>query len=292
MNKRIKTLILVVLGILLVSGISGCIQCNKPYIQVGSECCLDTNDNSICDRDEVQNESKTELKGECMLKSGDKLMSIGKICKTDQECIAYRDIALRSIPEYLVYDVKCIPLSPYKALKIDGKLVPCYDRTDCLDAILSKISEDYPEKFKEGIIELMICENNLCNATEEIIRAFFPEELGYYTSEKCIIDTTGSGLFCDENLVNADSMSDQINMGIKNILTDSVVINSIKVGTICTNNVIDEIIAPDTYSNIIIPCTGLIKGKLNVDLIIKYTIITDIGNFSKTAPGSLSIIVD
>ena len=26
--------------------------CNLPYIKVGSECCLDKNDNKICDRDE------------------------------------------------------------------------------------------------------------------------------------------------------------------------------------------------------------------------------------------------
>lgn len=30
---------------------SGCLQqtCNKPYILVGDECCLDENDNKICD---------------------------------------------------------------------------------------------------------------------------------------------------------------------------------------------------------------------------------------------------
>ena len=35
---------------------SGCIQqvtCNKPYIKVGKECCLDINDNDICDKDET-----------------------------------------------------------------------------------------------------------------------------------------------------------------------------------------------------------------------------------------------
>ena len=30
--------------------------CNKPYILVGTECCLDQNDNSICDKDEVKQE--------------------------------------------------------------------------------------------------------------------------------------------------------------------------------------------------------------------------------------------
>jgi hypothetical protein len=33
--------------------------CVRPYIQVGSECCLDANDNGICDRDEAVSESTT-----------------------------------------------------------------------------------------------------------------------------------------------------------------------------------------------------------------------------------------
>jgi len=39
--------------LLLVSGCCQQITCNKPYILVGTECCLDQNDNSICDKDEV-----------------------------------------------------------------------------------------------------------------------------------------------------------------------------------------------------------------------------------------------
>ena len=41
--------------------LSGCIQpptnnptCNSPYIKVGNDCCLDSNKNSICDKDEPQ----------------------------------------------------------------------------------------------------------------------------------------------------------------------------------------------------------------------------------------------
>ena len=48
-------------GLILISLIliSGCFNnnrtdlvCNKPYILVGAECCLDQNDNLICDKDE------------------------------------------------------------------------------------------------------------------------------------------------------------------------------------------------------------------------------------------------
>jgi len=47
-------LVLVIVGIIV---ISGCIQqevtCNPPYIKVGISCCLDINNNSICDKDET-----------------------------------------------------------------------------------------------------------------------------------------------------------------------------------------------------------------------------------------------
>jgi len=35
------------------------IVCNKPYILVGSSCCLDANDNRVCDKDETQNPVET-----------------------------------------------------------------------------------------------------------------------------------------------------------------------------------------------------------------------------------------
>ncbi len=46
-----KTKLLIFLLITFVF-ITGCTTCNKPYIKVGNECCLDNNDNSICDADE------------------------------------------------------------------------------------------------------------------------------------------------------------------------------------------------------------------------------------------------
>jgi len=41
------------------------VVCNSPYIQVGTECCLDINSNGICDNDEVVEEEKNiwELNG-------------------------------------------------------------------------------------------------------------------------------------------------------------------------------------------------------------------------------------
>lgn len=36
--------------------------CNKPYIQVGSECCLDKNGDKVCDKDEQTDIKETEAK--------------------------------------------------------------------------------------------------------------------------------------------------------------------------------------------------------------------------------------
>lgn len=51
-----------IIGVLLVLiAIAGCGQkvvCNKPYILVGTECCLDQNNNAICDKDESANPIK------------------------------------------------------------------------------------------------------------------------------------------------------------------------------------------------------------------------------------------
>lgn len=54
-----KVKFIVVLLLISIIFISGCassnqIVCNKPYIQVGTECCLDENSNNICDKDEAQ----------------------------------------------------------------------------------------------------------------------------------------------------------------------------------------------------------------------------------------------
>jgi len=51
---------LIIVSILLVSGCVKEVTCDKPYIKVGTECCLDNNDNSICDKDET-NQSQQDI---------------------------------------------------------------------------------------------------------------------------------------------------------------------------------------------------------------------------------------
>lgn len=57
---NVKSALLILALFLTAFFISGCeksmnvIVCNKPYILVGGSCCLDSNNNNICDKDETQ----------------------------------------------------------------------------------------------------------------------------------------------------------------------------------------------------------------------------------------------
>jgi hypothetical protein len=46
-------IILLALGLVTLGCVSEDVVCNKPYIRVGTGCCLDSDDNGICDSDEV-----------------------------------------------------------------------------------------------------------------------------------------------------------------------------------------------------------------------------------------------
>ena len=54
--KRRFFIAIFAISVILALVLSGCTQqvvCNKPYIQVGAQCCLDQNNNSVCDNDEA-----------------------------------------------------------------------------------------------------------------------------------------------------------------------------------------------------------------------------------------------
>ncbi|MBI4439408.1 hypothetical protein HY638_00380 [Candidatus Woesearchaeota archaeon] len=56
-----KLIVVCSLALLLV----GCVEksvCNKPYITVGKDCCLDTNDNKVCDKEDNQSSTVTSSK--------------------------------------------------------------------------------------------------------------------------------------------------------------------------------------------------------------------------------------
>ena len=71
MGIEMKRMLIIVLFLsinLILSGCSGVsgniikddIICNSPYLRVGSECCLDQNNNSICDKDEELNNNQKQ----------------------------------------------------------------------------------------------------------------------------------------------------------------------------------------------------------------------------------------
>ena len=112
--------------------------------------------------------------------------------------------------------------------------------------------------------------------------------------EKCVI-STGSGLFCDPNQVSASASANTITMRVKNILTDSIWVDSIALDApACTFSTADTEIAADGTTDIALTCAGgltsgdKIKGKL--------TITYDVGatagaGLSKGTTGQLVTVV-
>ncbi len=126
-----KGLMLLSLALISAVLISGCIQqpvCNKPYILVGTSCCLDTNNNDICDSDDQQaiGQENEEITGEtikeCMtlmpkFSTQVGYVGIGKLCNLSQECVDYYSEEIVSdsggnleisfeIPEFICADTK------------------------------------------------------------------------------------------------------------------------------------------------------------------------------------------
>ncbi|MBI1935504.1 hypothetical protein HYS31_03610 [Candidatus Woesearchaeota archaeon] len=58
------------------------ISCSSPYIKVGNNCCLDKNDNKVCDSDEKQLEAKPEVKEEKVISINDLQSDINKVLDT------------------------------------------------------------------------------------------------------------------------------------------------------------------------------------------------------------------
>ncbi|MCX6776135.1 MAG: thioredoxin family protein [Candidatus Micrarchaeota archaeon] len=51
--KLIASLLVLLAAGILLSGCLKQVSCNPPYVQIGTKCCLDSNNNSICDEDET-----------------------------------------------------------------------------------------------------------------------------------------------------------------------------------------------------------------------------------------------
>jgi hypothetical protein len=51
----------ILLLIIIITVISGCTVCEKPYLKVDGKCCLDENDNSVCDDNEIIDNKNEEI---------------------------------------------------------------------------------------------------------------------------------------------------------------------------------------------------------------------------------------
>ena len=125
-------IILMTLTVLVVSGCSKEVTCNKPYIPFANTCCLDTNNNAVCDSDEKAVSNPVEEKvspswnvpeGQCYVDHGSQVPTvISKSCELNSDCYQYG----RAVGETDMTKVKCsgnenstknvIPLTEIKSL--------------------------------------------------------------------------------------------------------------------------------------------------------------------------------
>ncbi len=117
--RRIIIFGVIIIALFLVSCVPP--TCNKPYILVGSACCLDQNDNGICDKDEKGlptpvEEAKTEISTEPqkIFQVGDEIIAgefKWKITKMTKQKEIGQDIAgtflgAKADGEFLILDVE------------------------------------------------------------------------------------------------------------------------------------------------------------------------------------------
>lgn len=140
--------------------------------------------NGICDEETAESydtcPSDCKVIKECVMyaEKADVWFGIGKICDDKNDCVAYRNtvysnqIVYGNQPEVLEYEVKCVAISPYK--RIEVLLLSCIDTQDCLEGLFGEEVERYlenvPQVQQEGWKEVMMCRDNLCEATENFLK--------------------------------------------------------------------------------------------------------------------------
>ena len=108
--------------------------------------------------------------------------------------------------------------------------------------------------------------------------------------EKCIVQS-GSGLFCEKNLVNADATADTVTLRLKNSLADAVNVTSVTITTdtsgVCgaatTFEGLDSAVTADATTDFVVTCTNLAAGKLKGDITVDYLV----DGFTKSTTGDL-----
>ncbi|MFA5175944.1 MAG: hypothetical protein WC413_01625 [Candidatus Nanoarchaeia archaeon] len=191
-----------VLCLFLISGCNNGIICNKPYIQVGTECCLDQNSNSICDKDEPEkNEEKNYStinsgiilpEGKCIIKGSVAPTVIDVTCTQNSDCYeSARGIGTTDMS--LVYcsgATQSEGIQTFKECKEYDKekglwtgTVLCKDKQDCYD-FYQKVNQYYsdvpiPETMdcKETSFKKLPDTNNnfiSCNTNIDCIEKIMP----------------------------------------------------------------------------------------------------------------------
>lgn len=177
------TLVIVIIVIIF---ISGCVQqettCNKPYILVGNSCCLDQNDNNICDKDDhlIESPSGTPQLMECLMynKIWDDWSGIGSLCESTQQCLNFIKSIDSSFDESK-QQIKCGTTS-FKKIKKDNVFLSCNSKDDCLSQVGLETTPGLSSeelKMINSIKQVIRCEDNFCEMTEGYLKGQFESSM-------------------------------------------------------------------------------------------------------------------
>ncbi|MBU0757527.1 MAG: hypothetical protein KKF44_05655 [Nanoarchaeota archaeon] len=156
MKRIILCTIFLVFGLIL---LSACTEtnneavCNKPYILVGQGCCLDNNDNQICDSDEMDLKSKMneEVKPTCPTSCDDKDECTKDYCSENTEYKCRNDNISPCCGDY-----KCDSKENYFTCDSDCEISPT----------IAELNEKFLEVFKRKNILLVAVEDEEDNAIQ------------------------------------------------------------------------------------------------------------------------------
>jgi uncharacterized protein (UPF0333 family) len=113
-----------------------------------------------------------------------------------------------------------------------------------------------------------------------------------FLPEKCVI-SSGSGLFCEE--FSSSATADTITLRLKNILADSVWVDSVNLDDpSCNYTTADTQIVSDSTSDFVLSCAGGLdsKSKVKANIAISYDVGATAGaGLPKSTTGQLVTVV-
>ncbi|MFH1637298.1 MAG: hypothetical protein ABIB71_02630 [Candidatus Woesearchaeota archaeon] len=180
--------------------------CIPPYFEYKTgDCCLDSNLNRVCDKDERSAEdnekekiesstNKEESLKECIYLVDGSMLGLGKLCVSREDCVEYL------ISEYIepteLKGVECKETS-FKRIEWDGKYWECSSAYSCFSQL--SLGGFIPEALMrlEDTMKSVRCKTGFCETTE------FTPIRPVSKSPECV---TEGGLPCwDEQTEEGDS---------------------------------------------------------------------------------------